>query len=247
MKSFQFFFFLSFYFLLDFKLRFNFWTVCKRPRAPFWGRASKFVTCVCVRISCVCVCIEARKIRKIKSFVDNLLSCCCHYKIFFAPLPVLPHTGLLGDLQVVFTNYLVCKTLSANIDFGNLYAAEGKKGEKQEKYNKTAKSTRQCSREQQQQQRAALGIDVRPKGTEIRSILFGDAQPSQVARWRHKGCFLHCIGMHSDLACNVFAASRAARDVCHMPPSCRHPQLLYLPLPLPISFSFSLSVCKALN
>lgn len=60
-----------------------------------------------------------------------------------------------------------------------------KKGEKQEKYNKTAKSTRQCSREQQRQQqrqRAALGIDVRAKGTEIRSILFGAAQPSQVAR-----------------------------------------------------------------
>lgn len=56
-----------------------------------------------------------------------------------------------------------------------------KKGEKQEKYNKTAKSTRQCSREQQRQ-RAALGIDVRAKGTEIRSILFGAAQPSQVAR-----------------------------------------------------------------
>lgn len=97
-------------------------------------------------------------------------------KYFLRPFRCCPHTDLLGDLQVVFTNYLVCKTLSANIDFGNLYAAEKKKGEKQEEYNKTAKSTRQCSRaqrQQQQRQRAALGVDGRPRGAEIRSILFG--------------------------------------------------------------------------
>lgn len=97
-------------------------------------------------------------------------------KYFLRPFRCCPHTGLLGDLQVVFTNYLVCKTLSANIDFGNLYAAEKKKGEKQKEYSKTAKSTRQCSREQRQQQqrqRAALGVDGRPRGAEIRSILFG--------------------------------------------------------------------------
>lgn len=72
-----------------------------------------------------------------------------------------------GDLQVVFTNYLVCKTLSANIDFGNLYAAKNPTKKNQEKEqslrdNVAAAAARRIRRRRQGKRQL-----------KIRSILFG--------------------------------------------------------------------------
>lgn len=83
-------------------------------------------------------------------------------------LPLTPPTAAAAvALQVVFRNYLVCKTLSANIDFGNLYKKRSRrKAEKK-------KTKRQRLRDIV----AALGDDSdRPRGQKAlksRSILFG--------------------------------------------------------------------------
>lgn len=158
--------------------------------------------------------LSPHKIQKIKSFVDNLLSCCCHYNVF-------PLTPQKAALQVVFRNYLVCKTLSANIDFGNLYK------KRQKKENKAAASTRHCSSIRRRQRLAKM-----PKGTKTGSILFGAhyhcnatlwcSDIKSLAHWRHKGCLLTAL-VCTELICNVFdvvphhIVPRSARDVCHMP------------------------------
>lgn len=70
-----------------------------------------------------------------------------------------------GDLQVVFTNYLVCKTLSANIDFGNLYAAKNptkKNQEKEQSLRDNVAAARRIRRRRQGKRQL-----------KIRSILFG--------------------------------------------------------------------------
>lgn len=117
-----------------------------------------------------------------------------------------------------------------------------KKGGNQEEYNKTAKSTRQCSREQRQQQqrqRAALGVDGRPRGAEIRSILFGARNHHKSHADVIKAAF--CTALVCMATSPAMSLLRRARHV--MCATCRRRAgILCFPLSSSLSLSFLLAV-----